>query len=149
MNRHDYTTGVTLRASPAAVFNAITHVADWWPGEFAGATDVLGESFTYRYRDLHTSTQRVSECVPGRRLAWTVLESRLSFVKDTSEWDGTQIIFDLLAEGPCTQLRFTHAGLRPPLECYAACASSWATLIHESLKGLVERGQGLKRWDFS
>ncbi|MEZ5500548.1 MAG: SRPBCC domain-containing protein [Steroidobacteraceae bacterium] len=148
MNSNDYRTTVQIDAPPKEVYDAITRVRDWWPGQFAGATDRIGETFTYKYRELHSSTQRVAEQIPGERLVWDVTASQLNFLNDKSEWDGTRIIFDLRQKANGTELSFAHRGLTPELECYGACASSWETLVTQSLKNLVERGEGMTDWDF-
>jgi len=41
-----------------------------------------------------------------------------------------------------TQLRFTHAGLNPQVECYSACSNGWQQLIQQSLFSLITTGKG-------
>jgi hypothetical protein len=57
MTDKNYNTAFTVDKSPAEVFAAINNVRDWWSGEIDGPTDKLGAEFTYRYQDLHRSTQ--------------------------------------------------------------------------------------------
>src|SRR5690606_23998854 len=102
-----FTTTFTVSQPPEAVFEAINAPRNWWSGEFEGNSDKLGDEFTYRYRDLHFSKQRVTEFVPGKRVAWHVLESVLSFLEDKNEWAGTTITFDIARKGDKTELVFT------------------------------------------
>jgi hypothetical protein len=64
----------TVDQTPDAVFAAIVDVRSWWTGDIDGAAEQLGDEFTYRYEDEHRSTQQVMELVPGRRVAWRVVD---------------------------------------------------------------------------
>ena len=130
----------TVSQTPDEVFKAITDVRAWWGGEFSGPTDQVGADFTYRFRDLHVSTQRVTELIPGRRVAWHVTDAHLSFLEDKSEWKGTDIVFDIVATGAGTEVRFTHVGLRPDRECYAACAQGWGQYVGACLPAFIATG---------
>lgn len=136
-----YTTAFRVSQSPEAAFAAIINPRAWWSGAFEGDTAALGDVFTYRYQDLHSSTQEVTELVPGRRVAWQVLEADLSFLKDRTEWTGTTITFDIARTGGETEVTFTHIGLKPEVECYDICTDAWTALIQGSLKQLIETGK--------
>jgi hypothetical protein len=126
--------------TPDQAFAAITNTRDWWTGEFAGTTGELDGEFTYRYKDMHYSKQKVTEAVPGKRLVWLVTDSRLEFVKDKHEWNGTTITFDIARKGDKTEVRFTHAGLDPSHECFADCSNAWSSLIGNKLRALIAKG---------
>ena len=140
MNSNDLSETITVAAKPEAVFAAINNVRGWWSGVIEGPTANVGDSFGYRYKDIHQSTQQVIGLVPGRRVAWKVLDSNLSFLKEPTEWTGTTITFDLTENGEGTELRFTHHGLNPTSECWDACSSGWGGLIRGNLKTLIETG---------
>lgn len=95
--------------------------------------------FTYRYGDLHYTKQRITELVPGKRVAWLVQESRLSFVKDQKEWDGTSITFDIAQKGDKTEVQFSHVGLVPEFECYGDCSSTWGYYVKGPLVKLIKK----------
>jgi uncharacterized protein YndB with AHSA1/START domain len=142
MNNKNYTTAFTVDKSPAEVFAAVTNVRGWWSGEIDGRTDEVGTEFTYRYQDLHRSTQKITELVPGKKVAWHVLDADINFVKDKKEWNGTDIVFQIAKKGDKTELRFTHFGLAPSIECYGKCSGAWSYYINESLRSLITTGKG-------
>ena len=142
MKMQDYTTSFAVDQSPEQVFAAINNVRGWWSGDIEGRTDKLGAEFTYRYEDLHRSTQKITEWVPGKKVVWRVLDARISFVKDKAEWNGTDIVFEIARKGDKTELRFTHIGLLPAIECYGKCSGAWGFYINESLRSLITTGKG-------
>jgi hypothetical protein len=137
-----FTTAFTTDKSPAEVFAAVNNVRGWWSGEIEGRTDELGAEFTYRYQDLHRSKQKITEFVPGRRVAWHVVDGYLQFVNDKTEWTGTDITFDISPRRSGTELRFTHVGLVPQYECFENCSSAWSFYINSSLRDLITTGKG-------
>jgi activator of Hsp90 ATPase-like protein len=138
---HNFTTAFKVDQTPEQVFVAINNVRDWWTGEVQGDTTKLGEEFTYRYKDLHRSTQRITELAPGKRVVWHVVDAELTFVEDKTEWNGTDIIFDIARMGDKTELRFTHAGLGPSAQCFDRCSNAWSSLINGSLRNLIATGK--------
>ena len=142
MNANNYTTSFTVDQSPDEVFNAINNVRAWWSGDIDGHTDRLDAEFRYRYKDVHDTTQRITEWVPGTRVVWHVVDSHLNFVKDRSEWNGTDIVFEIERSEGKTEVRFTHVGLVPAFECYDGCSGAWGFYINDSLRRLIATGQG-------
>jgi len=142
MTTKDYTASFTVDQSPEEVFNAINNVRGWWSGEIDGRTDKLGAKFTYRYEDVHRSTQRITELVPGKKVVWHVLDAKINFAKDKSEWNGTDIVFEIARKANKTELRFTHVGLVPAIECYGKCSGAWGFYIKDSLRSLITTGKG-------
>jgi hypothetical protein len=136
------TIAFTTDATPEEAFAAISNVRGWWSGEIDGRTDELGAIFTYRYQDIHRSTQQISELVPGRRVAWHVQDSYLNFVEDKTEWNGTDMTFDITPTDSGAEVRFTHVGLAPDAECFDTCSNAWGFYISGSLRKLIESGQG-------
>lgn len=142
MRNPSFTTAFTVDQSPQQVFDAITDVRGWWSGEIEGGTAKLGDEFTYRYKDMHRSHQRLVEVVLGKRVVWRVLDAELNFVADKEEWNGTEVIFEITKQGGKTELRFTHKGLVPDFECFEDCSSAWGFYINTSLKNLITSGKG-------
>jgi len=136
-----FTTSFKVPQTPDEVFAAIVNPHAWWSGDHDGSAARIGDVFTYRYKDIHYSKQQVTELVPGKRVAWTVLEGTLNFVEDKTEWTGTTITFDIARTGAMTEIVFTHVGLKPQVECYDTCSDAWTSLIRGSLKELIETGR--------
>jgi hypothetical protein len=141
MTQDSYTTSFIVDQTPETAYAAIVNPRAWWSGEHEGLADRIGDVFTYRYKDLHYSKQEVTELVPGKRVAWQVLEGTLSFVEDKTEWAGTTITFDIERKGAVTEVTFTHVGLKPAVECYDTCSDAWRSLIQGSLKQLIATGK--------
>jgi hypothetical protein len=51
---------------------------------------------------------------PGKKVVWRVMDSQLNFVKDKTEWNGTEIVFDIMRKDdkPNSALR-TSAWFQP------------------------------------
>ena len=141
MKNENFTATFSVDQTPKQVFDAINNVRGWWSGEVEGQTEKIGAQFTYRYKDLHRTTQKNTELVPGKKVVWHVTESNLNFVKDKEEWTGTDIIFEISAKDGKTEVRFTHAGLAPQIECYGNCSNAWGVLIKGNLRNLITTGK--------
>lgn len=141
MNQQNFTKTITVEQSPAEVFAAINDVRGWWSGDIEGRTDQLGAEFTYSYKDLHRTTQKITELVPGKKIVWHITASHLGFVAKKNEWDGTDVVFEIAKKGDRTEVRFTHVGLAP-LECYDRCSSAWGFFVTESLRNRIATGKG-------
>ena len=141
MQTTDFTTTITVDQSPTQVFDAVNTPQNWWSGNFEGNTKNLNDEFTYRYEDMHYSKQRVVESIPGEKVVWLVTESRLNFIEDKEEWTGTKIIFDITEKAGKTELKFTHEGIKPEVECYDACSTAWGQLIQQSLFTYITTGK--------
>ncbi|MFY9782325.1 MAG: SRPBCC domain-containing protein [Acidimicrobiales bacterium] len=132
----------TVEQSPAEAFAAITNVRGWWSGNIEGDTSELGDEFTYRYEDLHYSKQTITDLVPSEKVVWHIDDSFLSFVEDKTEWNDTDIIFEVSKKGDETEVRFTHQGLIPSDECFSECSNAWGFYINGSLRDLITTGKG-------
>ncbi len=141
MKKQDFTTTIVVDQTPSQVFNAINNPRAWWSGEFTGNSEKLNDEFTYRYKDFHISKQRVIEMIPDEKVVWLVTESQLNFIEDKSEWNGTRISFEISPQGDKTQLRFTHLGLVPEVECFDSCSNAWSELIQQGLFSLITTGK--------
>jgi hypothetical protein len=138
----DLTYSFTVQQSPAEAFAAINDARAWWSGDIEGRTDVLDAEWSYRVQDIHFSAFRITELVPDRSVAWLVTDSWLTFTEDAEEWTGTTVRFDVTPVDGGTEVRFTHLGLQPQVECYGVCRVAWGEYVMGSLRELIESGAG-------
>jgi hypothetical protein len=66
----------------------------------------------------------------------------MNFVEDKNEWLDTDIVFEIARKGDKTELRFTHVGLVPTIQCYGDCSGAWGFYINDSLQSLISTGKG-------
>jgi len=137
MKTKNFTTTILVDRTPQEAFDAISDVRGWWSGEIDGRTDALGAEFTYSHKTVHRTTQKITEFVPGKKVVWHVTSSHIDFVRDKHEWDGTDIVFEIAKKGDKTEIRFTHVGLVPTIECYDGCSGAWGFYVNESLRDLI------------
>lgn len=139
-NATDFSVTIRVDRTPEQALAAVNDVRRWWSGEIEGDTDRVGAEFTYRYRDIHRSTQRITEIVPGRRVVWRVIDSHLDFLVHKDEWTDTEVVFEVADRDGQTEIRFTHRGLTRESECYGACSSGWGSLVNGNLRRLILTG---------
>lgn len=137
-----FTTTFVVDQTPEQVFNAINNVRGWWSQEVEGSTDKLNAEFNYHYQDVHIAKMKITELVPGKKVAWQVLDNYFKFTHDKHEWKDNKIIFDITQKGNKTQLQFTQVGLVPAYECYDICRDAWTNYINNSLRNLITTGKG-------
>jgi hypothetical protein len=138
----NYTTRFTVDQTPEDVFAAITNVRGWWSEDIEGGTANLGDVFDYHFSDVHRCKIKLTEVIPGEKVAWLVLENYFNFINDQTEWVNTEITFDIVPKGDQTEVRFEHLGLVPAYECFDICSNGWATYINGSLRNLITTGKG-------
>jgi hypothetical protein len=142
MKSQNYTASFMVDQSPKEVFDAINNPRVWWSQAIDGDTDKLGAEFKYHYQDIHRCEFKITEFVPGRKVVWHVLDNYFNFVKDRSEWKGTDVVFEIFRKGDSTEVRFTHVGLVPAYECYEVRSDAWRSYINDSLRSLITTGEG-------
>src|SRR5688500_3620125 len=124
------------------VFNAVCNISKWWTENVNGKSLSLHDEFTVQFEDMHFSRQRLIEVIPSKKIVWLVTDSKLSWLENKQEWTDTKIVFEIYNHDNRTQLRFTHIGLIPKVECYDDCSSAWTQYIRSSLFKLITTGKG-------
>lgn len=142
MDTSDFTIKLLVDQSPKEAFDAINHVRAWWTENIEGGSQKLNDEFTVRFGDVHVSTQKLIELIPGKKIVWLVTDSKLNFLDNKQEWTNTTISFEIAEQGNKTQICFTHQGLTPQIECYNNCTKGWNQYINGSLFKLLTEGKG-------
>ena len=142
MQSQNFTTAFTVEQTPTEVYDAINDVRGWWTGVIEGESKHVGDEFSYRYARFHYSKQEIVELVPGTKVVWRVIDSRLEGFENTSEWTGTEMTFEITAREDGTEVRFAHRGLVPEFECFESCSGGWGFFVNGSLRRLITTGEG-------
>ncbi len=142
MVQKNFTSSFTVSQSAEHAFSAINNVRGWWSQGLKGVSDKAGAEFIYQHKQIHLSTQKVTELTPNKRVVWHVTSANLSFVEEKTEWVGTEIYFDIEPVDGKTKVSMTHKGLTPKLECFEGCSAGWGFYFGSSLKKLIETGKG-------
>lgn len=137
-----FSTTFLVDKTPEEVFWAINNVRGWWGEDVQGSNDKIGDEFTYRVQDIHYSRLRVIDLVSNERVVWLVVDNRMKFVEDQTEWVGTKISFEIVPKDGHTEVRFAHIGLEAGYECFDVCSTAWSSLMHSSLPSLITTGAG-------
>ncbi len=123
------------------IFLILKDVKIWWSGLFGetitGESNQIGDEFSFSAGDgVHFSKQKLIELNPNKELVWLVIESNLSFLQDTQEWENTKIKFNIEETENGTKVTFTHEGLIPKIECYENCSGAWNQYLANLEKSL-------------
>jgi len=140
--QQNFTSVFSVERTPQEAFEAIVDVRGWWSQEIEGVTDQVGGEFDYHYQDVHRCRVRVTELVPGRKVAWHILDNYFNFIDDQAEWKDTEVVFEISEKDEGAEVRFTHVGLVPQYECYDVCSNAWGGYIGGSLRNLINTGTG-------
>jgi uncharacterized protein YndB with AHSA1/START domain len=135
----DYQTTIRVKASPDALFDALTTVtglAEWW-NPATGSAETGGE-----LRFIMNAPQplviHVDEATRPTSVRWTVTDC--PFLPD---WVGTRPTFTITpVDSDTTELHFRQYGLNDELDCIDMCTRSWNHYIGTSLRDCVEAGRG-------
>ena len=137
-----FTNAISVDQSPEEAFAAIGNVRGWWSEDIEGNTANPGDEWTYRYKDAHRCTMKLTEMLPNKRIVWLVVDNYFSFTEDRTEWKDTKIVFEISTQGNQTEIRFTHEGLVPAYECFDVCSNAWGSYVNGSLRSLIATGKG-------
>lgn len=141
---NNYTHTIEVKANAENAYNALSHeIPLWWSEMFEGSSAQIGDRFTIRFgTDIH-KTMRVKESIPNFEMIWYVEDSLIALpeLKNQTEWIGTTIVWEIERNEENTQIKVTHIGLNPNIECYEICSNGWVQFLG-SLKLFLETGKG-------
>ena len=110
---------VQMKAARADVFAALAAKA-------SSARNALAELRL----DNVVATMRVAEVEDGASVVWRCVDG-------PADWIGTDVAFDLAAEGEETVVRFRHRNWRETTDFMGHCSTRWAFLLFD-VKARVE-----------
>ena len=142
MEKQNYTATIEVKATAEKAFRDINNVSGWWTENLEGKSEKLDDVFTVQFGPDSFVTHRLVEVDPNNKAVWLVTDCYLSWLKDKTEWTGTQMSFEISTENNPTVVHFTHIGLVPEVECYNDCVKGWDQYIKVSLLKLINDGKG-------
>ncbi|HEY4286500.1 MAG TPA: SRPBCC domain-containing protein [Puia sp.] len=138
---------IAVNASAEEAMEKISQVNLWWHTAFSGKAGKLNDTFRIPMgkEGISFVDFQVTEWVPNKRVVWKVTDSYLEWFKDKTEWNGTEVVFDISEKDNITQIDFTHVGLIPEVECYPVCEEGWNGHVTNSLVKFIDEGVGYPR----
>ncbi|CAN5238281.1 hypothetical protein BH11BAC6_BH11BAC6_15900 [soil metagenome] len=106
MDNQSFTTTIVVEQSPAEVFKAINTPRAWWSEDIDGNTAKLNDERKYHFGDNHHCKMKTIEMIPDKKVVWLVEENYFKFTKDSTEWTGNKITFEISKQDNKTQLVF-------------------------------------------
>jgi uncharacterized protein YndB with AHSA1/START domain len=141
MNSENYQCSFTANYPAREAFDSITRVSEWWTGDMEGSSKNLNDLFTVRFGET-SAIIKIVQWVPDEKIVWQVVDCHLHFLKDKIEWKDTRLLWEVVQAGETTEVRMTHIGLVPEIECYANCKDGWDYYVKTSLFELLTRHKG-------
>jgi hypothetical protein len=145
MEKNDFTSSITAKISAKEAIKKISNVREWWGVSFTGDSKNQNDQFTIKMGGDSFFDFTVTELISGKRLVWLVTDCNMPWYSDKKEWARTRLIFDLREQNGMTELKFTHEGLTPDVECYKDCEPGWTHWIQTSLFSYLTSGKGVFR----
>lgn len=145
MGKNDFTSSISAEISANEAIKKISSVPEWWGVTFSGDSTKLNDKFTIKMGGESYFNFTVAELIPGKKVVWLVTDCNMPWYSDKKEWTNTRLIFDLKEHNGITELKFTHEGLTPDVECYKDCEPGWTHWIKTSLFSYFTSGKGVFR----
>lgn len=145
ITKQDYTCQIIVPQTEATVFEVLTKsIPDWWTQNFEGAAALVNDIFKIRFGNTH-KTMQIEAIIPNKKVVWRCLQAYIDMksLNNKSEWEGTQMVWEIAPNGDSTSLLLTHHGLNRDFECYDVCEKGWDYYIKESLYPLLTSGTGM------
>lgn len=125
----DYTATIQTPATPditkAAIFD---QMHDWW----TTSVEKTSDGATLRFGKSH-ATFKFSE--RDGTYIWSCTDANMiaEGLTDTSEWQGTSLVWQILPDGKGSRVTLSHIGLTPALDCHGVCTRGWQHFFETSL----------------
>lgn len=138
----DFHRTIAVEASAEEAFKKIAEVDKWWAKSFSGNALDVGDTFRIEFGSTWVNF-KITEAVPAQKIVWTVTDSYLPWLSNKTEWNNTQVVFEISSANNQTKVNFTHVGLAPGIECYEKCEQGWTRFATISLPRFISEGKGL------
>jgi hypothetical protein len=142
MKNQDFTTTISANITAKEAFNGINNVSKWWTKNTVGRSENINDVFTVTFGETF-ATFKIIEMVADKKVAWLTTDCNLHWMKDKKEWKDTKMSFEISAKDNTTQIKFTHIGLTPGIECFTDCSAGWTHYITQSLFKLLTEQRGM------
>lgn len=145
MSDKSYVREITVSASPAAAYRALTEGIDRWWTETSNTLKTESDTVTFRFEPTFWK-MRVRQMVPNSLIELVCIEA--NHVHEglpesiREEWFGTVLRWRIVEQAANTRIIFEHEGLVPGLECYDICEAGWDHYFVNSLKSYLDTGKG-------
>ena len=148
MSKEHYQQTITVNASPAEVYQALTTGYDhWWTATQGKTFQQVGDNIAFTFppnvsnwtlqaKSLTPNLQVILECVEAHHV---IIDKPGS---SETEWLGTTMTWDICSDGDKTIIDFSHQGLVPQLACYDVCSAGWDHFFVDSLQAYLNNGKG-------
>jgi hypothetical protein len=141
MKEENFTCEISANMPAINVQDNISRVNQWWAKVFEGSAKKVNDVFTVRFGQTFV-TFKLTEFIAGKKTVWHVTDCYLPFQNDKTEWNNTDVVFEISQKNNSSHIKFTHAGLVPTVECYNTCVKGWTEHIKGSLNKLLNVGKG-------
>jgi len=141
MSQRDYHCSITANKTASEAFESICRVSEWWTKDLAGRSHDVNDTFTVRFGKTF-ATMKLIEVIPDKKIVWEVTDCHLHFLKDKKEWKDTKLVWEISSVKDSTEIKMTHVGLVPEIECYVNCEAGWNHYVQNSLLKLWAEGKG-------
>lgn len=141
METGNYTATISVNATPKAAFEKIAKVDGWWAKKFTGRALNVNDTFKVDFGDTFVDF-KITESIPGKKVVWYVTDCNLHWINAKKEWNDTKVVWDISSKNNTTQIKMTHVGLVPGVECYEACKPGWDGHVKESLLAFINENKG-------
>jgi len=141
MKKQDFNATISVESTPKEAFEKIAQVGDWWAKKFKGKALNAGDTFTVRFGETRVDF-KITEAIPGKKIVWYVTDCYLHWLNNKTEWNDTKVVWEISEESNPTQIKMTHIGLTPDIECYEDCKVGWTGHVTRSLVNLLNENKG-------
>lgn len=138
----DYQYSVKATVTAEDAYDKVARVSEWWNRKSTGKTQEVGDTFKVDWGQTWVDF-KVVEAVANKRVVWHAEDCHLPWLKNQTEWKDTKVVWDVTAANGTTEVKITHVGLTPTVECFGACEAGWNFHVGKSLLMLLTEGRGL------